>query len=48
MLSQKEIVDNEAFNDEELFYLNRLAFKLLKKHGAKLKFDKFTKDLETL
>ena len=42
------MVDNENFNDEELFYLNRVAFKLLKKHGAKLRFDKFTKDLETL
>lgn len=48
MLSQKELVDNESFNDEELFYLNRIAFRLLKKNGAKLRFDIFTKDLETL
>jgi hypothetical protein len=48
VLSQKEFVDNESFNDEELFYLNRIAFRLLKKNGAKLRFDIFTKDLETL
>jgi hypothetical protein len=42
------MVDNESFNDEELFYLNRVAFKLLKKLGAKLRFDKFIKDLDIL
>jgi len=28
--------------------LNRISYKLLKKVGAGLKFDKFLKDLETL
>lgn len=36
------------FNDEELFYLNRIAFRLFKKSGSKVRFDKFHSDLNTL
>ena len=34
LLTQKEIVEGtNYFNDEELFYLNRVAFRLLKEKG---------------
>lgn len=46
---QKERVDTlQAFNSEELFYMNRLAFRLFKSHGPKLTFPTFEKDLRTL
>ena len=47
--SQKEIVEGTVdFNEEELFYLNRLMFRLIKKKGSFIRFDKFIKDVTTL
>ena len=48
ILMQKETLDTKTFNDEELFYLNRVAFRLFKKSGAKVAFEKFHSDLNTL
>ena len=49
LLTQKEIVEGTSyFNDEELFYLNRVAFRLLKEKGQNLQFGKFVDDLKTL
>ena len=49
ILSQKEQLDSSgSFNSEELYYLNRIAFRLFKKHGAKVHFEKFHSDLNTL
>jgi len=48
VLSQKEAIDTKNFNDEELFLLNRLAFRLFKKSGSQVRFDLFMKDLTTL
>ena len=42
------MVQGDSFNDEELFYLNRITYSLLKKVGSNLKFDKFLKALDTL
>jgi len=36
------------FNDEELLFLNRVAFSLLARKGASLKFSEFTKTLSLL
>ena len=46
---QKERIDGTlVFNDEELFYMNRIAFRLFKLRGPQLLFTEFVKDLETL
>lgn len=34
ILSQKEKLNQNNFNDEELFYLNRIVFRLFKKYGS--------------
>ena len=47
--SQKETVpDTAIFNDEELFYMNRIAFRGFKRWGIKFWFKKFVDDLEML
>ena len=38
----------QMFNDEELLYLNRLAFMLFTEHGSNLKFKTFVDGLKTL
>ena len=49
LITQKEFVDGTSnFNDEELYYMNRIAFRLLKQKGVNLRFDKFVRDLKTL
>ena len=49
MTTQKESIEGTAsFNEEELFYLNRILFRLFKKKGFRLRFDKFIKDVTTL
>ena len=51
LTTSKEALDSKAtedFNDEELFYLNRLMFRLIKKKGQFVTFDKFVKDITTL
>ena len=49
LTSQKEVVEGTVdFNEEELFYLNRLMFRLIKKKGYLVRFDKFIKDVTTL
>ena len=48
IISQKEKLDIRTWNDEELFYLNRVAFRLFKKHFSQVRFDKFHSDLHTL
>merc|ERR1712232_957633 len=49
ILTQKETVANTLhFNDEEQFYMNRIAFRLFKKHGPNLRFTKFVEDIKTL
>ena len=46
---QKEQVDgNLAFNNEELFFMNRIAFRLFKLNGAHMHFTDFVKDILTL
>lgn len=48
-LLQKETIDPRIdFNDEELYYLNRVAFRLFKLNGTNLSFLDFVKDLNTL
>jgi hypothetical protein len=42
------MLEDASFNDEELYYLNRIAFKLLKKGGTQTKFEKFISALNTL
>jgi len=37
-----------AFNDEELFYMNRIAFRLFKLSGASVQFEEFIRDLSDL
>ena len=49
MTTQKESVEGTAsFNEEELFYLNRIMFRLFKKRGFGVRFDEFIKDVTTL
>lgn len=49
LVAQKEIVDGLLeFNDEELFYLNRIAYQLFQKWGSKLKFDLFISEINKL
>jgi hypothetical protein len=46
---QKEKIDGTlAFNDEELFFMNRIAFRLFKLRGPQLLFTEFVKDLKVL
>jgi hypothetical protein len=48
-LMQKEQIDNSTdFNDEELYYLNRIAYYLFKTHGSRLRFDVFLEHVEQL
>jgi len=49
-MTQKEAIDgNSSFNEEELYYLNRIMYRLVKRKGSRgLRFDKFVKDIETL
>ena len=42
------MLNSDSFNNEELYYLNRIAFRLFKKHGGKVRFEKFHSDLNTL
>lgn len=47
--AQKETVpDTAVFNDEELFYMNRIAFKGFKRWGIGFQFKQFIDDLEML
>ena len=47
--TQKEIVDESTiFNNEELYLLNRIMFKLMKDIGSTLRFDVFCHDVNTL
>lgn len=39
---------NTEFNDEELYYLNRVAFRLFKKYGVNLSFPDYVRDLQIL
>ena len=49
MTALKETVEGVVdFNEEELFYLNRLMFRLIKKKGPLVQFDKWVKDITTL
>lgn len=50
LMTQKEAIDgNSIFNEEELYYLNRIMFRLVKRKGSTgLRFDKFVKDIATL
>ena len=49
MTALKETVEGVVdFNEEELFYLNRLMFRLIKKKGTLVQFDKWVKDITTL
>ena len=49
LATQKEIIDEKTcFNNEELYYLNRIAFKLMKESGSSLRFDKLFDDVKTL
>ena len=49
LTTMKEALEGTAsFNEEELFYLNRIIFRLLKKKGFRLRFDKFIQDITTL
>ena len=36
------------FNDEELFYLNRVAFRLFKKYSSEIELEHFINDLYCL
>lgn len=40
--------DTDIFNDEELFYMNRIAFLGFKRYGINLNFRKFINDLTIL
>ena len=49
LLTQKETVDQTTcFNSEELYFLNRIVFKLLKEKGPSLRFERLVDDVETL
>ena len=49
VVMQKEQVDrNLAFNNEELFFMNRIAFRLFKLNGAHMRFENFLEDILTL
>ena len=49
ILMQKEKVEGTSdFNDEELFYMNRIAFRLFKLKGYSLIFKHFIDDITTL
>lgn len=49
VLTQKETVACKLnFNNEERYYLNRIAFYLFKTWGANLRFEKFVAELKTL
>ena len=43
-------IDNVSpdFNFEELFFMNRIAFRLFKRRGPKLQFEEFRHDLTTM
>ena len=49
VLEQKERLDGTLeFNDEELFYMNRVAFRLFKKKSSEVEVDDFINDLYCL
>ena len=49
LTTQKESVEGTAsFNEEELFYLNRVIFRLFKNSGPVIHFDSFIRDLTIL
>lgn len=49
IVSQKETVpDTTIFNDEELFYMNRIAFAGFKRWGHNFAFKRFIDNLMTL
>lgn len=39
---------NLGFNDEELFFMNRIAYRLFRLYACKMQFKEFIHDLETL
>ena len=46
---QKEKINGSTnFNDEELYFLNRIAFRLFKDRGARASFKDFVNDITTL
>jgi len=49
VMTQKQTVEGTLeFNDEELFYMNRIAFRNFKLWGASCHFNKFIDDIKTL
>jgi hypothetical protein len=47
--AQKQTVEGALdFNDEELFYMNRIAFRNFKLWGASCHFNKFIDDIKML
>lgn len=48
-IAQKEIIEGGMwFNDEELFFMNRIIYSLFRKCGSKLRFDLFLANLDKL
>ena len=48
VLQKEQVHGLIAFNDEELFFMNRIAFRLFKLRGAHMRFEEFLQDLYEL
>jgi hypothetical protein len=48
VLKKEQFYGLNAFNDEELFFKNRIALRLFKLRGAHMRFEEFLQDLYEL